>query len=271
MGKTRINKYLISKLPNQQGRIEANFRFLSLNGMLTLYKKIAKKALEESWTPFELIEHLQLAELNWAETNRTERWIKQAHFDSPKTLEEFDFSFPKKINKTLIFELASCRFIENAENIIFLGQTGVGKTHLAQSLGLKAIYNGFDVRFLTLRSLHELIDKVRDSKYELRKLLTNLAKPKLLILDEVALFQPDEILAEFLSELLLNRHLKNSTIFTSNKSFSQWTNAFGDKHSSTMIIDRINQKAHPVLIEGDSYRIKDRLGKTGQSTQLFPL
>lgn len=267
MGKTRINKYQPSTKPKQEDRIEENFKLLKLDGMLSAYKRLAKDFFKENLTPFDLIENLQLAEANWGESNRVDRWIQQARFEINKTLENFDFSYPTKVNKTLVFELASCRYIENATNVVFLGPTGVGKTHLASALGREAIYAGSNVRFLSLRTLNESIDKVSDNALKLRHLMNSLIRPKVLILDEIALFEPNEILAKFLVELLLNRHLKNSTIFTSNKSFKSWGGAFGDIHTSAMVLDRITQRMEVVDIEGPSYRLKDRLSK--ESAKLY--
>lgn len=226
MGKSKINKYYISHLPNQQDRIEENLKLLRLSGMSNFYQPLSEKALKNSWTPFELIERLLQAEVNWNENNRLERWLRQAGFVMNKTLQEFDFSYPKKINKTLIYELASCRFIEKTKDVVFLGQTGVGKTHLAIALGTEAIHKGFETKFITIRKLGNLIDKSKDSAYELSKLRASLVKPRLLILDEIALSEPTESLAKFLAELILDRHLKSSTIFTSNKTFRNWVGAF---------------------------------------------
>lgn len=267
MGKKKVNKYQISIKPKQEDRIEENFKLLRLDGMLASYKRLTKDFFKKNWTPLDLIENLQHSEASWDEGNRIDRWIQQAHFEINKTLEDFNFSYPTKIKKTLVFELASCRYIENATNVFFLGPTGVGKTHLASALGREAIYAGFDVRFLSLRSLNELIDKVSDNPLKLRHLMNSFIRPKVLILDEIALFDPNTAVAKFLVELLLNRHLKSSTIFTSNKSFKSWGNAFGDIHTSAMVLDRITQRMEIIDIEGASYRLKDRLNN--QSEKLY--
>jgi len=261
MGKKRVNKYQISTKPKQEERIEENFKLLKLDGMLASYKRLAKDFFKENLTPLDLIEKLQQAEANWDEGNRIDRWMRNAKFEINKTLEDFDFSYPTKIDNTLVFELASCRYIENATNVAFLGPTGVGKTHLASALGREAIYTGFDVRFLSLRTLNEFVDKSSDSLLNLRRLMTSFCRPKVLILDEIALFEPNDSLAKFLVELLLNRHLKSSTLFTSNKAFKSWVNAFGDIHTSAMVLDRITQRMEVVKIEGPSYRLKDRIEK----------
>lgn len=264
MGKKRINKYHISTKPKQEERIEENFKLLELDGMLSSYKRLAKAFFKENLTPLDLIEKLQQTEASWDEGNRIDRWMKNAKFEINKTLEDFNFSYPTKINKTLVFELASCRYIENATNVAFLGPTGVGKTHLVTALGREAIYSGFDVRFLSLRSLNAILDKVSDNPLQLRHLMNTFIRPKVLILDEVALFEPTDSLAKFLVELLLNRHLKSSTLFTSNKTFTSWINAFGDTHTSAMVLDRITQRMEVINIEGPSYRLKDKLEKTSE-------
>lgn len=265
MGQKRVNKYHISTKIKQEDRIEENFKLLKLDGMLASYKRLTKDFFKNNWTPLDLIETLQQTEATWDEGDRVDRWMQQAHFEISKTLEDFDFSYPTKINKTLVFELASCRFIENETNVFFLGPTGVGKTHLASALGREAIYTGFDVRFLSLRALNELIDKVSDNPLKLRHLMNSFIRPKVLILDEIALFDPSNTVAKFLVELLLNRHLKSSTIFTSNKSFKNWGNAFGDIHTSAMVLDRITQRMEIIDIEGSSYRLKDRINDKSNS------
>ncbi len=270
MGKQKINRYQISTKPKQEERVEENFKLLKLDGMLASYKRFAKDFFKKNWTPLDLIENLQQTEANWDEGNRVDRWIQQAHFEMNKTLEDFDFSYPTKINKTLVFELTSCRYIENATNVFFLGPTGVGKTHLASALGHEAIYAGFDVRFLSLRTLNELIDKVADNPLKLRHLMNSFIRPKVLILDEIALFEPSNTVAKFLVELLLNRHLRSSTLFTSNKSFKNWGNAFGDTHTSAMVLDRITQHTEVVDIEGPSYRLKDRINNKSENYTELP-
>lgn len=258
MAKPKINKYYISTLTNQTDRIEENFKVLNLNGILASYEHLATEALQNSWTPFELIERMQHLQLTWNESNRIDNWMQKAYFEKITTLEEYDFDFPRKINKTLILELASCRFIKKAENVVFLGPTGVGKTHLATALGIKSIDQGSDTRFITLRTLQEKIDKMTDNPLELRKFMISLQRPKLLILDEVATSDPIPVVAKFLGELLLNRYQKTSTIFTSNKNFQGWSNAFGDEHTSAMLLDRIVSISHIVYIDGESYRNRDR-------------
>src|SRR3989344_3674220 len=264
MGQKRVSKYQPSTKSKQKDRVEENFKLLKLDGMLASYKRLADDFFDKNWTPIDLIENLQLAETSWDERNRIDRWSQQAHFEINKTLEDFDFSYPTKINKTLVFELASCRYIESATNVAFLGPTGVGKTHLASALGREAIYAGFDVKFLSLRSLNELIDKILDNPLRIRHLMNSLIRPKVLILDEIGLFDPNETLARFLVELLLNRHQKTSTLFTSNKTFKSWSNAFGDTHTSAMVLDRITQHIEVIDIEGPSYRLKDRIKESDE-------
>lgn len=252
----KVNKYRVSTLPRQQDRIEENFNTLLLKGMLARYKRLSQQVIKNNLTPFDLIEYLQHAQINWNESNRLDRWLQSARFETKKTLDEFDFSYPTKINKQLIYDLAACRFIEETKNVIFLGQTGVGKTHLATALGIEATDKGFDTKFFSMRTFSNLVDKISDSLVEQRRLINSLSKIKLLILDEIALSQPNETLAKIITEILLNRHLKTSTIFTSNKSPGSWINVFGDKYTSSMVLDRIIPNAIVEYIEGKSYRLK---------------
>mgnify|MGYP001598286657 FL=1 len=261
MGKSKVNQYKASRAATQKQRVEENLVTLGLKGMLYSYEQIAKLALENSSTHYDFFESLLENELNLKEDSRILRWIKQARFPFEATIKEFDFEWPKKINKQKILELASCRFIDKSENVIFLGPPGLGKTHLAISLGREAINNGHDVKFLALDKLIEQVEKTIDNGAALHRTLASFLRPKLLILDEVDIHETQERTSKFLFQLLYQRHEKGSTIFTSNKAFSEWRKIFGDKTKADMIFDRILHHSTIIPIEGDSYRIKDKLKK----------
>jgi len=255
MGKSKVKKYRISRKDTQTGRIEENLKILELKGALAVYKTLADNALREERTPLEFLEQLLESEINLRESNRIERRIKQAQFEFLSTsLQEYNFLWPKRIDRRKVNELSSCRFLENAENVIFLGPTGLGKTHLAQGLALEAIYQGKDARFLPLRHLKALVDKVSDSSYETRKLINFYSRQDLLIIDEVALSTSNKAAVDFINEIVISRHHKRSTIFTSNKTVEAWTDTFGDSHTTAMILDRITEHCHIIKIEGLSYR-----------------
>lgn len=210
-------------------------------------------------TYFDFIESLLEKELAAKEENRVQSWLKKAKFPWLKTLKEFVFSFQPALSARDIKELASCRFIEKTENVAFFGQTGVGKTHLSIAIGYEAIQNGFDVRFVTLRRLQELIDEKLNNGEELHKLSIELQKPKLLILDEMDLYESTPNLSIFLSKLLNDRHISGSIIFTANQSFGAWGRLFGSAIRAETILDRIIGNCNVIEIKGPSYRTKDKL------------
>ncbi len=146
-------------------------KILGLEGARASFDNLAKQSVENSSTPYGFLENLLDKELLWKEDNRLQRWIQKARFPWKRTLTDFDFSFQPKIDMVLIHELASCRFIGKSENIVLLGPPGVGKTHLATALGLEAIHQGHEVRFLA-----------------------SLLRPELLILDEMDLYEKGSII-----------------------------------------------------------------------------
>lgn len=229
--------------------------------MLGSFNLIAEQSLDDTSTPHDFLERLLEKELIQKEDNRIQRWIQQARFPTLKTLEGFDFPFQPSINKKHIYDLASCRFIESTENVIFLGPPGVGKTHLSIALGLEAINKGFEVKFLTLENFINAVEKLINNQQAPQRLLSSLLGPDLLILDEVDIYQTDINASNLLFEILYKRHERNSTVFTSNKPFSEWNKLFGSQTRAEMILDRITHHAHIVSIEGDSYRLKDKLEK----------
>ncbi len=210
-------------------------------------------------TYFDFIESLLENELAAKEDNRIQSWLKKAKFPFLKTLKEFDFPFQPSLNEQDIRELSSCRFIKNAENVAFFGQTGVGKTHLSIAIGYEAILNGLDARFITLRGLQELIDEKLNNGEELHRLSMELQKPKLLIIDEMDLYESTPNLSVFLSKLLNDRHLSGSIIFTANQSFATWGNLFGSEIRAETVLDRIIGNCNVIEIKGPSYRTKDKL------------
>lgn len=258
MGKSKVNLYSIPKSTKQGERISSALKLLELEGMRISFDKLASKMFKPHVTFYDFLESLLEKELSYKEESRQQRWIQQARFPWQKTLVDFDFSFQPKLNKRLIYELASGRFIEKAENVIFLGPPGVGKTHLSIALGLEAIKKGHEVKFLTLAQLIKSVEKT-DNDAELRhRLLGALLRPKLLILDEMDLHDTTVTSSTFLFKLLQDRYEKGSIIFTSNKAFSEWGKLFDNKTRASAIVDRILHHAITIPIEGESWRLKGR-------------
>jgi DNA replication protein DnaC len=183
--------------------------------------------------------------------------MRQARFPVVKTIDQFDFSFQPSIDRRVIRELCGLGFVERANNVVFLGPPGVGKTHLAIALGVKAIEAGHRVMFLTLETLlSRLIRAKRENRLD--KQLQQLVYPKVLILDEMGYLPMNREEASLFFRVLCRRYEKASIVVTSNKSFVDWGEIFNDQVLATAILDRLLHHSTTINIKGESYRLKEK-------------
>jgi DNA replication protein DnaC len=200
-----------------------------------------------------------LAEEVAAKTDKTIAMRTQlARFPYVKTLEAFDFKYQPSLDEKQTHELATCRFVDNGENVVLLGPPGVGKTHLAVALGLKAIARGYRVLFTAATSLIAALAKAH-SENRLEDRLKFYTVPKLLIVDEIGYIPIDRLGANLFFQLISRRYERGPMILTSNQTFANWGEVFGDQVIATAILDRILHHAVTVSIRGESYRLKEKL------------
>lgn len=182
--------------------------------------------------------------------------IKAAAFPFVKTIEDYDFEFQPCVNKQDILELATLRFMENAENIVFLGSSGVGKTHLATSIGIVAASKRYSTYFI---KCHDLLQQLKRAKLEnrLESKLKYINRYKLLVVDELGYLPIDKEDSNLFFQLIDMRYEKKSTILTTNINFNDWDSIFNDAVVANAILDRVLHHSKVVTINGRSYRVKD--------------
>ena len=242
-----------------------HLKALKLPTFLREYDKLARQCAAEG------VEHtrylLRLAELELIERDRrmVERRIKEARFPAVKSLDSFDFLALPSLNKALVLELARSEYIARRENVIALGNSGTGKSHIALGLGLAACQKGLSVGFTTAAALvHELIE-ARDEKRLLR-LQRQLAGYKLLIIDELGYVPLSQTGAELLFEVFSQRYERGSTVVTSNLPFDEWTGVFASERLTGALLDRLTHHVHILEMNGDSYRLKQSKRRSRNTT-----
>jgi len=246
-----------------------HLKALKLPTFLREYDKVAHDCAREG------IDHpsylLRLAELELIERERrmVERRIRQASFPAVKSLDTFDFAVLPSLNKMLVLELARSEYILRRENIIALGNSGTGKTHIGLGLGLAACQKGLSVGFYTAAALvHELLE-ARDEKRLLR-LQRQLAGYKLLIIDELGYVPLSQTGAELLFEVFSQRYERGSTVVTSNLPFDEWTSVFGSERLTGALLDRLTHHVHILELNGDSYRLNQSKRRSRRASSDTP-
>src|SRR3974390_1590510 len=227
---------------------------LKLPTFLREYDKLARQCAAEDVDHIRYL--LRLAELELIERERRmiERRIKEAKFPSVKSLDSFDFLALPSLNKALVLELARSEYVLRRENVIAVGNSGTGKSHVALGLGLAACQKGLSVGFTTAAAVVHALLEARDEKRLLR-LQRQLAGYKLLIIDELGYVQLSQTGAELLFEVFSQRYERGSTIVTSNLPFDEWTSVFGSERLTGALLDRLTHHVHILEINGDSYRL----------------
>lgn len=218
------------------------------------FKSFLAQALETEWQGRSL--------------RAVESRLKLARFPWIKTLDQFDFDFQPSLDRKVVRELAGLSFVERSHNVVILGPPGVGKTHIAIALAVKAVEAGYSVLFLTLETLMTRLLRARHEN-RLEKILQQLTYPKVLVLDEIGYLPLGREEASLFFRLLVRRYERASMIVTSNKSFIDWGDIFNDQVLATAILDRLLHHATTLNIKGESYRLKEKR-KAGLLSQARP-
>lgn len=216
---------------------------------------VLQQARENELSYIDFLAGLLQKELEKRKITRIERYKNKACFPVIKTVEEFDFRFQTSITKRHIQEWQQLDWLERRENKILMGPPGVGKTHLAIALGYTAVLHQYKVRFYTMNELMEEMVYAREEG-DVDQFLKKLVKNDLIIIDELGYLPLQPVFANLFFRLINECYEYRSLIITSNKLFNEWDNVFGNRTLATAILDRLLHHAEPVVINGDSYRLK---------------
>jgi len=247
-------------MPVNKMLIEAYLKKLKMPQAAKTYESLAREAADNNLDYEEYLLCVLEQEVHQRENNRIQRGIRQANFPVIKTLESFDFLAIPSLNKPKVLKLMQGEYIRRRENVLLVGNSGVGKTHIAIALGYEACRQGMKVKFFTASGLiNELL--AAQQEYRLNKLEKQWMTPHLVILDELGYVPFSKVGAELLFQFCSSRYERGSLIITTNLEFPKWTEVLGDEQMTAALLDRLTHNAHILNINGESYRFKQALSR----------
>jgi DNA replication protein DnaC len=233
--------------------------YLKLAYFQEQHQSLAKEAVEKNWTPLDFLGRLVEGEALRRKDRATQRRLQAARFPLVKTLEQFNWAWPKKINRPHVQNLFRLSFLKDKANVIFMGGAGLGKTHLATALAYEACLAGHTVLFTTAIDIVNTLAAAQSAqrlKAELRKY----ANPSVVLVDELGYLPIDKTGADLLFQVFSQRYETGSTIVTTNQAYKHWAKVFNnDATLTSAVLDRLLHHAETVTIEGKSYRMKDQI------------
>jgi DNA replication protein DnaC len=244
--------------PTQLERLAENLLKLRLFKSRERLEALLQEAAAKEMAYSDFLEQVLSEEVAAKTSKNVTMRTSMARFPFVKPLETFDFAYQPSIDKKQVQSLATCHFIEHGDNVLVLGPPGVGKTHLAVALGLKAIESGYRVLFTTAANLITNLTKAH-AEGRLDEKLKVYTTPRLLIIDEIGYLPIDRLGANLFFQLISRRYERGPMILTSNQSFAAWGDVFGDRVIATAILDRLLHHAVTLNIRGNSYRLKEKL------------
>jgi DNA replication protein DnaC len=238
-------------------KLITDLKKLRLPAMAEMLDSYTKQAVSSSMSYMDFLSGLVTEEVSYKDRRGVENRIKSARFPVMKSLDDFDYAFQPSINRKKLAELSSLRFIDNKENVLFLGPPGVGKTHLGISLSVRACEAGYKVLFTTLNEMISvLMASLADNSFPAK--LRTFVQPPLLVIDEVGYLPVPKEGANFLFQVVAKRYETGSIILTSNKSFANWGEILGDSIIASAILDRLLHHSTIFNIKGTSYRLREK-------------
>lgn len=236
----------------------SNLKSMKLATMLKHLEEKLRQAKEAKISYEEFLMNLTDIEVQVRKENGCHRRIKEANFPISKPLETFDFGAAPDLDARLVKELASGSYIKENRNIILLGKSGTGKTHLATALGMQACFQGYRARFVTACALSNELIEAKDEKV-VSRVIKRYAGCNVLVLDELGYVPFSRQGSELLFQVLAERHERKPVIITSNMGFGDWTQIFGDPNLTAALLDRVTHKAHIINCNWESFRLKETL------------
>jgi len=236
-----------------------NLKYLKLPFMRDHHQDLANQASKKHWSHLDYFEKLADGETAMRRDRAIERRIRTARFPVIKTLDQYNWTWPKKLNRLQVQNIFRLGFVENKSNVIFLGGVGLGKTHLATALGYSACLKGHTVLFTTAVDVINTLSAAQAAgrmKQELKKY----TRPLLLVVDELGFLPIDKAGADLLFQVISQRYEQGALVITSNRAYKDWPEIFNnDSTLTSAILDRLLHHAETVVVEGNSYRMKDKI------------
>jgi DNA replication protein DnaC len=259
-----MNRSKNPKSPTHPGEnpstdLRRQLQLLKLTSILEHFEELARMASTEQWSHVDFLARLVEGEAVLHQDRARQRRIQQAHFPVLKTLEQFDFTWPTKINRLAVQNLFRLKFIEDRANAILIGGVGLGKTHLAIALGWAACQAGPRVRFATAIEIINNLSAAQKAG-RLAQEFKQYTRPELLIIDELGYLPIDKHGADLLFQIISQRYECGSIVLTTNLAYKRWPSIFhNDSTLTSAILDRILHHTETIVLEGKSYRMKDRI------------